>query len=169
MFKLTVALTGIALLLGCTSKEETALMESYTKKINYHKQLQKTEKIQLYENNITQVLVTATYLYTPTQDKIDTRNEAFIVGIHLGDEALEGLNYSLLLNGKEAIEIEELSVDDTRLKEFSFISEWGEYYLVTYPHVKSKRVTLVFKSDKYGKGALHFAKVAKYVLTKEAF
>lgn len=169
MFKLAVAMTGIVLLLGCTSKEEISLMESYTHKIKYHKQLQKTEKMQLYENNVTKVMVTATYLYTPTLDKNDTRDEAFIVGIHLENEASEELNYSLLLNGKKAKEVESLSADDARLKELSFISEWGEYYLVTYPHVKSKKIRLVFKSDRYGTGVLNFAKVAKYVLTKEAF
>jgi len=164
-----IVLSGIVLLLGCTSKEERALMESYTKKINYHKQLQKTEKIQLYENNVTKVMLTATYLYTPTLDKNDTRDEAFIVGIHLEDEASDELSYSLLLNGIEAKEVRELSVDDARLKELSFISEWGEYYLVAFPHVKSKKMTLVFESDRYGKGELYFAKVAKYVLTKQAF
>lgn len=169
MLRSMIALTGIVLLLGCTSKEERSLMESYKNKINYHKQLQKTEKTQLYENNVTKVMMTATYLYTPTLDKNDTRDEAFIVGIHLEDEASEALNYSLLLNGTEVKEIKALSADDTRLKELSFISEWGEYYLVTFPHVKSKKVTLVFESDRYGKGKLHFAKVMKYVLTKQAF
>ncbi|RLA69948.1 MAG: hypothetical protein DRG09_04530 [Epsilonproteobacteria bacterium] len=169
MFKLTVAVTGIVLLLGCTSKEERSLMDSYTKNINYHKQLQKTEKTQLYENNVTKVMMTATYLYTPTEDKNDTRDETFIVGIHLENEASEELNYGLLLNGTKAKEVEELSTDDARLKELSFISEWGEYYLVTFPHVKSKKVTLVFESDRYGKGKLYFAKVAKYILTKQAF
>jgi len=169
MLRSMIVLSSIALLLGCTSKEERSLMQSYTKNINYHKQLQKTEKTQLYENNVTKVMMTATYLYTPMLDKNDTRDEAFIVGIHLEDEASEALNYNLLLNGKEAKEVQELSADDTRLKELSFISEWGEYYLVTFAHVKSKKITLVFDSDRYGKGELHFAKVAKYVLTKQAF
>ncbi len=169
MLRFMIVLSGIVLLLGCTSKEEKALMESYKNKINYHKQLQKTEKIQLYENNVTKVMMTATYLYTQTLDKNDTRDEAFIVGIHLENEVSEALNYSLLLNGTEAKEVQELSTDDTRLKELSFISEWGEYYLVTFPHVKSKKITLVFESDRYGKGELHFAKVAKYILNKQAF
>jgi hypothetical protein len=164
-----IVLTGIVLLHGCTSKEETALMASYTDKIKYHKKLQKTEKIQLYENNVTKVMVTATYLFTRTVDKNDTRDESFIVGIHVDDEAAENVSYSLLLNGKAAKDIKELSVDDERLKELSFISQWGEYYLVTFPHVNSKKVTLVFQSERYGKGVLHFAKVAKYVLTKQAF
>ena len=169
MLRLTIVLTGIVLLLGCTSKEETALMESYTKNINYHKQLQKTEKTQLYENNVTKVMLTATYLYTPTSDTNDTRDEAFIVGIHMSDEASSELNYSLLLNGTAAKNVQELSTDDIRLKELSFISDWGEYYLITFPHMKSQKLTLVFESVRYGKGELYFAKVAKYILTKEAF
>lgn len=166
MLRGMIVLIGIVLLLGCTSKEETALMESYTQKIHYHKKLQKTEKIQLYENNVTKIMLTATYLYTRTTDKNDTRDEPFIVGIHVEDETDEDLKYSLLLNGKEAKTIQELNVNDPRLKELSFISEWGDYYLVTFPHIESKKVTLVFESEKYGKGTLHFAKVAKYVLTK---
>lgn len=169
MFRLAIVLTGIVLLIGCTSKEEKALMASYTKNINYHKQLQKTEKIQLYENNVTKVMVAATYLYRPVPDRNDTRDEVFIIGIHLENDAAEAFDYSLLLNGVEAKEVEALSRDDVRLKDISFISEWGEYYLVTFPHMKSKKITLVFESDSYGKGELYFAKVAKYVLTKQAF
>ena len=166
MLRLLLGVMGIVLFLGCASKEEVALMKSYTEKIKYHKQLQKTEKIQLYENNVTKVMLTATYFYTPTADKNDTRDEVFIVGIHLDEEADE-LGYSLFLNGSKVKELKPLRGDDTRLKELSFISEWGEYYLVTFPHVKSKKLTLIFESQAYGKGALHFAKVAKYVLTQK--
>ncbi|MDQ7046777.1 MAG: hypothetical protein Q9M39_03855 [Sulfurovum sp.] len=134
MLRLYIACVGIVLFLGCTSKEETALMKSYTKNINYHKQLQKTEKIQLYENNITKVMLTATYLYTAVADKNDTRHEVFIIGLHLEDEDSEALHYSLLLNTKKSIKVEELSTDDTRLQQISFVSDWGLYYLVTFPH-----------------------------------
>ena len=44
------------------SKEEKALIKVYEKNKIYHKQLQKTEKIQLKQEGITQVLLTATYL-----------------------------------------------------------------------------------------------------------
>lgn len=167
MLRLMIVLTGIVLLLGCTSKEEIELMKAYTKNINYHKQLQKTEKIQLYENNVTKVMVTATYLYTQTHDKNDTRDESFILGIHRDADVSEDSDYRLLLNGIGVKEMQALSVDDARLKELSFISQGGEYYLVTFPHVKRKKITLIFESDRYGKGELHFAKVAKYVLSNQ--
>lgn len=172
MLRLSIAFIALALLLGCTSKKEQELMQAYSDKINYHKLLQKTEKTQLYENNVTKAMLTATYLYTQNYEKNDTREEVFIVGIHLEDEESsypETQEYTLTLNDHAAKEIKVLALDDERLKDISFVSEWGSYYLVTFPHVKSKKITLVLDSELYGKGVLHFAKVAKYVLTKKSF
>lgn len=172
MVKFTITFIAIVLLLGCTSKQESDLMQAYDEKITYHKRLQKTEKIQLYDGNVTKAMLTATYLYTQNFEKKDTRDEVFIVGIHLEDEELDGIeegDYSLTLNGQKAKEAVMLDLNDERLKENSFVIEWGSYYLVTFPHVESKNFTLVFKSAAYGEGVLHFAKVAKYVLSKEVF
>ena len=172
MLRSSILFIVIVLLFGCTSKKEQELMQAYTEKINYHKLLQKTEKIQLYENNVTKALLTATYLYTPNYEKNDTRDEVFIVGIHLEDEESVypvSQEYTLTLNDKAAKEIKGLALDDERLKDVSFVSEWGSYYLVTFPHVSSKKLTLVLDSEAYGKGILHFAKVAKYVLSKKSF
>lgn len=172
MLRLSIAFIALALLLGCTSKEEQELMQAYSDKINYHKYLQKTEKTQLYENNVTKVMLTATYLYAPNYEKNDTRDEVFIVGLHLADEESvypDSQEYTLTLNDQAAKEIKSLAFDDERLKDISFVSEWGSYYLVTFPHVKSKKVTLTLDSEEYGKGILHFAKVAKYVLNKKSF
>lgn len=172
MVKFTITFIAIVLLLGCTSKQESDLMQAYDEKITYHKRLQKTEKIQLYDGNVTKAMLTATYLYTQNFEKKDTRDEVFIVGIHLEDQELGGIeegDYSLTLNGQKAKEAVMLDLNDERLKENSFVIEWGSYYLVTFPHVESKNFTLVFKSAAYGEGVLHFAKVAKYVLSKEVF
>ena len=147
-------------------------MQAYSDKINYHKHLQKTEKTQLYENNVTKVMLTATYLYTPNYEKNDTRDEVFIVGIHLEDEASEypaAQEYNLTLNDQATKEVKGLALNDEQLKDISFVSEWGSYYLVTFPHVSSKKLTLTLDSEEYGKGVLHFAKVAKYVLSKKSF
>ncbi len=172
MLRSSILFIVIVLLFGCTSKKEQELMQAYSDKINYHKHLQKTEKTQLYENNVTKVMLTATYLYTPNYEKNDTRDEVFIVGIHLEDEVPaypDSQEYTLTLNDQAAKEVKGLAFDDERLKDISFVSEWGSYYLVTFPHVKSKKVTLTLDSELYGKGILHFAKVAKYVLTKKSF
>ena len=147
-------------------------MQVYGEKANYHKQLQKTEKTQLYKYNVTKVMLTATYLYTPNFEKNDTRDEVFIVGLYLDDKVpgkLDSKGNTLTLNGKNAKEIQLLSIHDERLKDLSFVTPWNSYYLVTFPHEEDKKITLVFESELFGKGELHFAKVAKYVLNKEAF
>ena len=172
LVRTSISFIAIALLLGCSSKQEKDLMQAYSKKVNYHKQLQKTEKTQLYQNNDTQAMLTATYLYTPNFDNNDTRDEVFIVGLYLADKVsgkINGEGNTLTLNGKRAIEIEALSLDDERLKDLSFVTSWSSYYLVTFPHQSNKKITLVYENKLYGKGELHFAKVAKYVLNKDIF
>jgi len=57
MRNIILTLSAMALLAGCTSKEEKALMEAYETKKSYHQQLQKTEKTQLYDGNNTKALL----------------------------------------------------------------------------------------------------------------
>ena len=164
--------SAMALLAGCTSKEEKALMQAYEKHKSYHKQLQKTEKIQLYDGNITQVMLTATYINEQTADKEYKPDEVFVVGIYLEESegvSFEQAGYSLTLNGNVPKSITDLKEGDPLLKDISFVSDWSYFYLITFPHVSNKSFKLIFKSELYGQGELHFAKVAKYVLTKEAF
>jgi len=239
VLKLGILLIAIGFLVGCTTSKEAALIQSYQKKVDYHKQLQKTEKIQLFENNVTKAVLTATYLYTPNFKKFDQRDEEFIIGVHLEEETeidmkdiieIFGIRdtvnikkmrdeqereseivpnslyddmmslvdtsknnnskitnkkhknkttkkknknkvkkYGLMLQGKNAIQIKALSKNDKRLKNIAYVTEWGSYYLVTFEHTNSKRFSLVFESEKYGKGTFSFAKVAKYIYTKKGF
>ena len=161
----------VALLLGCTSKEQKELMKSFEKEKTYHQNLQKTEKTQLYDGEVTKAMLTATYLFTKTKDKNDTRDEKFIVGVYVEEgEVRPFLNegYSLTLNDNAPKSIVRLNEGNTLLKSISFASEWSQFYLITFPHVKSTSFKLIFKSSIYGKGELNFAKVSKYVLTGEA-
>ena len=172
MRNIILTLSTMALLAGCTSKEEKALMEAYETKKSYHQQLQKTEKIQLYDGNNTKALLTATYLNEQNIDKEYKPDEVFIVGIYIEEmeeESFDQEGYSLTLNGSAPKSIQELPAGDPLLKHISFVSEWNYFYLITFPHTSSKSFKLLFESELYGKGELHFAKVAKYVLTKEAF
>ncbi len=172
MRNIILALSAMALLASCTSKEEKALMEAYETKKSYHQQLQKTEKTQLYDGNSTKALLTATYLNEQNVDKEYKPDEVFIVGIYIEEmeeESFDQEGYSLALNGSAPKSIQELAAGDPLLKHISFVSEWNYFYLITFPHTSSKSFKLIFESELYGKGELHFAKVAKYVLTKEAF
>jgi len=169
MRNMILAIAAIALLDACASKEQKALIEAYKEERPYHKQLQKSEKVQLYEEEMTKALLTATYLYEEVADKNDRQDEVFIVGVHIEDgeeNPFESGDYSLTLNGYAPKSIELLREGSPLLKDLSFVTEWGRYYCITFPHVLSKSFTLVFQSDRYGKGVLKFAKVAKYVLTK---
>jgi len=181
MYRLFLGLMAIALFVGCSSKEEQALMKSYTDKIKYHKHLQQTEKTEFSDENGSIVIVTATYMYTPNYDKNDLRDETFIIGVQFDDsdtkhiyfdaDKLENNDdaYTVTLNGKKAKKVEKLTNSDKRLKGISFVTEWGDYYLVTYPHNRGKKFKLVLENNIYGKGMMHFAKVAKFVFTKKGF
>ena len=166
-----LTIIAVTLLLGCSSKDEKQFTDIYEKNKAYHMGLQKTEKTQLYDGEVTKALLTATYLFTETSDINDTRDEKFIVGIYIEDEesSFSQGDYNLTLSGISPKHVEVLKSKDIRLKNISFKSEWSQFYLFTFPHTKSKKFTLVFASDLYGKGELQFAKVAKFVLTQKAF
>ena len=188
------------LFFGCSSKKEKSLMQDYNQKKTYFKTLQKTEKIILSENNITKVVLTATYLYDKNAKKRDRKNESFIVGLYFEDEEVGSLSeiygirkkgdnrskknkakviskkdkkiiteYALKLNGKKAISIEKLDVNDERLKGITLLTKWSTYALVQFKYEKSKHLKMVFESPLYGRGRASFSKVAKYVFMKKAF
>lgn len=162
----------VTLLTGCTSKEEKALMQVYEKNKTYHKLLQKTEKIQLYQDKVSKVLLTATYLTSPAKEKQVRKDEVFVVGFYAEGEEQEGLggeNFSLTLDGKSAKSMKVLDKKSKYLKNISFNSEWNQYYLLHFPYTSKKSFKLILESKAYGKGILHFSKVAKYVLTKKGF
>jgi len=171
MRELILSITVMALLAGCSSQEEEKFLRIYEKNKEYHLKLQRTEKINLKEDGVTKILLTATYLFAPVSEKEDERDEKFIVGFHVDDEdiSVDMGNYEITLNGTEPKNIKMLKKSDPLLRSVSFNTEWTHFYLITFPHTDSKSFKLLFKSDLYGKGELHFAKVAKYVLTKKAF
>jgi hypothetical protein len=171
MRDIVLSITAAVLLLGCSSKEEEKFLTVYEKNKNYHMQLQKTEKTKLTDGNYTKALLTATYLFEPIEDKNDTREEMFVVGLYLDDDegTFESGEYNLTLNGTVPKSVKSLSRNDPYIKTISFASEWTDFYLFTFPHTKAKSFKLIFNSELYGKGELHFAKVAKYVLTKTPF
>ena len=124
LFFLTLTLL---LLIGCASEEEVSLLDKYSQNILYHKQLKHTEKTQLYENNTSKALLTATYLYTPSHENNDSQDEVFVVGVHLEDEAyssVENDGYSLTLNRKLPKEVVPLAKNDVQLKQLSFVTQW---------------------------------------------
>jgi hypothetical protein len=160
----------LLLTVGCSTKDKNALFDSFDKEKSYYKNLQRTEKIQLYdENNTTKALVVATYLAPKTYKAKDRAEEMFIVGVYFEEEweTEPGKIYTLELDGQKPLKVESLSRSDKLLKNKAFVTEWSTYYKITFPHVSKESFMLTFESKKYGKGQLNFAKVAKYMLEKE--
>ncbi len=157
-----IVMVLMLLLDGCSSKTEKTFLQSFEKEKNYHQKLIKTEKLQFYENNLTKILLTATYL---GEGKAGA--ESFIVGIYSDDDitAVPGSDdLKLTLNGKQPLKIEPLSPEDDGLKNLSFISEWTSYYRISFPHVESKRLEMKVVTPRFGSGRMHFAKIAKYMI-----
>ena len=162
------SLAALVLIVGCSSKDEEKFFTVYEKNKAYHFELQKTEKAQLYDDeNVTKALLTATYLYIPTEDQNDTRDEKFIVGLYVDDEEFMGSDYNLTLGNTLPKKVKKLSENDPLLKDISFVSEWSTFYLFTFPHTDKKSFKLLFQSGQYGKSELNFAKKAKYVFNKK--
>ncbi len=179
MYRVIAGAMAVALLAGCSSKEEQALMASYTQKNQYHKNLLHTEKAEFSNAESTIAILTATHLYTKNLDKNDTRDELFIVGVQFEDEssklvfdktpeALASHEFALTLNGVLATKVELLSNESKLLKDVSFVTEWGDYYRVTFPNGGS-RFALLFLNPLYGEKRLEFSKKPKYVYTKKGF
>jgi len=164
-------MTLLLLLSGCSSKTDDPLKERFEKNKTAYRYLQKTEKAQLYDQNVTKAFLTATYLYLPGKKLSEDKNdEAFIVGVYLEEDPLNriGKAYLLTLDGEKPKSIQPIAKDSLSLKEIPFVTEWNSYYLVTFPHTSCKNFTLAFESSRYGKREMPFSKAAKYVESPKA-
>jgi hypothetical protein len=154
---------------GCSIKGEKQLLKVYEQEKGYHRHLLHTEKAQLYEGNETKVLLTATYL---SPQRGVSGDEAFIVGLYVEDETIQTLqadDFSLRLNGMPPKRIVALKRGSAELGEIPFMTEWGDYFKVVFPHSERSRFELIFESQRDGRAVLPFAKKAKYLFTKEVF
>lgn len=147
------------------------MLNDFKNEQQYHKQLLKTEKLEIKNSEGVRVLLTATYANRSSNKK----NESFIVGIYaedgIGDENTTtsyGRDFTLLLNGKKPIKAKQLERNDPKVKNLSFISDWTRIYYFQFPYVASNKMLLKFKSQMYGSGSLYFYKVPRYRLMRKA-
>ena len=117
MYKIFMIIITLVFFVACTSKEQKALMQTYEKEKDYHMKLQKTEKTQLYDGQVTKAMLTATYLFEQSIDKNDTRDEVFIVGLFIEEEMkplirfhLEKMNISwcLGINPRKKVKVKKI-------------------------------------------------------------
>lgn len=181
MFRLFFGLIAVMLFVGCASKEEESLLKSYSEKQQYHKYLQQTEKTELYdENNLSIGIAIATHMYTPTSEKNDTRDEVFILGVSFenpedytidfdtNSTKYSSNKYVLTLDNNSSKSVQKLSQNDPRLKDISFVTQWGTYYEVHFAHTGS-RFALLLSHETNRNATFSFSKVPKFVYTKKGF
>ena len=172
MRTMTAVLSFGLLLAGCSTKEYAQLEQSYEKEKAYHASLIKTEKVQIYEDGLTKLLLTATYLNEQNSSKnAPEEDERFIVGLYVDESVDNSLlnDFNLTLEGMPPKGIVPLKKNDPRLKLLSFKAPWNRFFFVTFPYSPKKRFKLIFESDAYGRKELDFAKKAKYTFTRTAF
>lgn len=155
------------IIVGCSSKEATELEKEYKAKKYSYKLLQNTERVQFKEDNVTKILLTATYI---NRDNFNNRkhfDEIFLIGLYDGDEEVGSLKtkrLSLELNGIAPTKITPLEKGNSRLKHISFISAWNQFYEVHFKYVEASKLTLKIKSNHFKNKILSFSKVARYQL-----
>jgi hypothetical protein len=173
MRHVVIGLYAAVLLPGCGMEGgRKDLLQTYETKRLYHKQLLKTEKLQLYRKGHTVLILTAVYLAAPEELQHKKEDERFLVGIYIegeGEPTEEMLLRSLSLDGVKPVSITPVGLDEVRRQEISFVTSWNRYYLVRFPYTEKKRFTLQFQNSMYGTGSLSFAKRAKYTFVKKVF
>jgi len=176
-------------------------MQEYEKKQNYYKYLQKTEKVQFKEGNLTKLSVTATYMNKPSIELDDKSDEVFLIGVYTEEDEIESLrgenlmielknvktreekreerdkrraerklrraklavlrlkdiNATLPLDDNKSKKsnkyltpkkIKLISNDSSMLEGIAFVSDWSQFYLVTYKYIAGNRLTLRVRTKK---------------------
>ncbi|MCK4441032.1 MAG: hypothetical protein KAU90_03440 [Sulfurovaceae bacterium] len=171
MYKKILLLSTLLIALGCSTKEKDNISQLFTKDEIYHISLLNTQKAQLIASLETKALLTATYLNPVFTNKncknfcVDVSGgEYFFIGVYINGSKtnrFDDKGYSLKLNGIEPIDVKKLDKDDPLMYEMPMVDNWSTYYKVKYPTVDTKKLKLVFESDRFGKDILTFRKPKK--------
>ena len=168
MYKKILLLSILLILTACGTKERANISQLFKKDEIYHTSLINTQKGQLIASFETKALITATYL-NPVFKKNGHKNfsidvsggEYFFVGVFITNSKTNRFDekgYSLTLNGQKPIEVIKLDKDDPLKYEMPMVDNWSTYYKVKFPTMHTKKLKLVFESDRFGKDVLIFRK-----------
>jgi len=120
----------------------------------------------IIESFETKVILSTIYLNDTLPQKYgNDQNDSFFVALYLQDDIrlfykanLSAPDANLTLNGAGPIAIRELKEDDQLRSLMPIKNDWNRYYLITYPHQKSRLLKLTFEIDPYGKAELMYRK-----------
>ena len=165
MYKMMLSII-LLIFTSCSVKDNMAQL--FKRDEIYHTSLLNTQKGQLIASFETKALLTATYL-NPVFKKKGHKNfsidvsggEYFFVGVFITNSKsnrFDEKGYSLTLNGKKPIEVIKLDKDDPLRYEMPMVDNWSTYYKVKFPTIYTKKLKLVFESDRFGRDVLIFRK-----------
>ncbi|SFV64953.1 hypothetical protein MNB_SV-6-1445 [hydrothermal vent metagenome] len=180
MYRLSIISLVIILFMGCSSKHETKLDRDLEKSIVVDRNIQKTEKITIRDENETKILLTATYLNAESSlaDDSNRVHEKFIIGIY----RVDGIKDMDLISDEQnltiriaypkptkrdhfsrkelkkrakgvvklPVAVKKLSHNDPILRNMSLVNSWSSYYFVEFPHSINKKFTLTYQNKTYG-------------------
>jgi hypothetical protein len=125
------------------------------------KKLIKTQKAILYDQNQTDLILTATYINDFEHKNNDT--ERFIISISSDKTWLYNRDFIITLNELQPLGFKKLSPDNPILKLIPLKNQWKNYYLIEFDHIEDIKLFLSI-SDKVDRTVkLYFSKKAKYI------
>ena len=112
----------------------------------------------------TKAIISGLYLNPVYPDRYKD-GESFIVAIYFENDIrsvkkrdIHDIGYTLTLNGKEPVEMEELPEKDLRRELIPIRNTWNRYYLVKYKNFSEGVLTLALENNQTGKVVLNYQK-----------
>ncbi len=115
-------------------------------------------------NQNSKAFILATYLNPIKISKIDDTKENFLISVYVSkqkDEAKSDNNpfYKVFLNDTVLLDdIKRVSIKNKILKIIPIKNRWSEYYILSFPEQKTKKLKLTFENKQHNKVNLIFSK-----------
>ncbi len=158
MLKIVIVFfTLLFFLAGCSAKKNDLLFNDFGNKQDKFDKIQKTNKALIKQDGKTTGFITALY-------DNDTKYEKFLVGIY-AEEDLKKLQF--LLDGNNALRVEELQNNDNRLDKIPLKNRWSRYFELTFVKSDLNVIKLQIINGKFWNKEMIFSKIPNYLNSKD--
>lgn len=142
---------------GCTAKKNDLLFNDFKNNQDKFEKIQKTNKALIKQDGKTTGFITALY-------DNDTKYEKFLVGVYV-EEDLKKLQF--LLDGNNALRVEELQNSDKRLDKIPLKNRWSRYFELTFVKSDLNIIKLQIVNGQFWKKEIVFSKIPNYLNSKD--
>lgn len=142
---------------GCTAKKNDLLFNDFKNNQDKFEKIQKTNKALIKQDGKTTGFITALY-------DNDTKYEKFLVGVYV-EEDLKKLQF--LLDGNNALRVEELQNSDKRLDKIPLKNRWSRYFELTFVKSDLNIIKLQIINVQSWKEEIIFSKIPNYLNSKD--